>query len=1200
MNTKRILLVLVTILILLCSFAAAQKVAFEDSKEVNEKPSSYQSTYSGTSYGISGSDTNCFGKYCTTYQKVCSKLGVEDTSALTFINLDLNPYKLYVWDSEVTVGQVWDVISSSNKTIQNASKDFTQETLTFGLLNVTRAGWRELPGFAKATYPKKSSLIYSATQCKEYKAVFENVFSPTPYKYDIEQGSDRLDPLIYSNQVFAGNTTYPFTDDMNSTVSTATIAAASISFPGGGGGAYVIDEFNYSDGDIVTVSGGLWEQVSTRTIADIESERVDMDINDNAQIKLWNFSADPNGTNRSFYLQWTMQYDHDVAGDNIDFCAYTSKDVRCIDSSDGPGFGFEVLGGGTLSFRVDNGDVNTSGAYPWAVGVNYTVKWCWNVTDTCDNHLKVKIWDNRTAEPTAWNHSYRPTAAQVNDVMGGDIGAGDPGVYFGFVSQDSGGGNIVKWDNLLNLNNQSSLDTTQDYARSKQFATTDAIRAFNLSYAGVFGALAPVLNASCDGGVTWNRTVSNTSSVNCTTAGTAFMWDVELKGVDSSYSFANASWDLQFNEAPLINKASLQSNTSERAFNGSSQVVVDMEASDFEGDTVTVNVEWFVNHINVVNQTKTVKTSTNFTLGPGNFTGGDIINYTANVSDTFVFYSRVLNGSNISLAPRFVPPINISPSNETNFTDPQNQGSGEINVSWNASSDPDDAGTNVTYNVSFSEDGGLTFTTLTITNETNVSLNISNKAFKKTYQIKVRAMYGFNGSSAEVFSGNFTIGNGSLTHSTGRITPVYGFGQNVTTSHLIRTGFGTNISSGINIYHSNGSRFQHLNGTANGSTDSFGNTSNKLLGKNLTVEFIAENDAPNSSAIANISFSFNDYVFVRPTGNWHIALEAGKVHRTNITLTQNTPATDNNFTVRVINATNFTVNANWTSLMLKGADNYTKPAIIELNITANTNTSSDQWFIEINRTLDQKSFRIHPIITVVSNPGNLTLQINQTVCDFTNENCSVNEVNLSNGTFFDRVWTLNNTGGSQLASCRAFFMNTTEEITFADSNLTLSNASIGVGQSQTLTFATERNISLGNYNATVEVECDVGSSNTSLSQKTEQVIYLNYKVANSGSVPASSSSGGDTSGGGSGSGGGGLSEGEGIIRAVVDMMSVSAGDGECESGESLFTDFAACFTLDRARIPTDDFIRLAGILAAALLVAMIINSVVQEDEREKL
>lgn len=1159
--------------LILCVSVSAQFLATKtgEKNESISPPDSFKDNIMDSNFQVFGSDTECLGWACNIYTKVCNRKASSVSEDLSFISIPLHPLALYEWRPFNTTERY--ISKSSNATVTNATDtNLDVETLTYSQRSV-HAGyhWVEIPGFSSGSV--KSGLNYDSNECKIYRAQYKNRLGST-IKYDIKSGVT-LDPVITSNNYFAGNTTYPFSGDVNSSLTNASVNVTHISFGLSNPDNETIEKFDVED--------QLGSNLTNWSLTDTGDPTVA-----NKSLKLCancELEYDLGEKRQKYDFRYTHFKDGDGSGDFYQFMFRTKENQRASGAG-GEGMGVKISASAVCIHRLGTG-ANDECYNPGLVDGNwYNIRVVFNQTG--EDNIALKAWINSSSEPDAWGVN------QTNIHANGSMYPSN--TFIQFASQSSSG--TENSDTLIDLFATGSVTAPKSYFRSKAFNTSGTISKFNLSYQfeGGSGTQVPVFNVSCDDGNNWALNVSNTTPVSCAVAGSSFIWDVHLPGPASvAYAITNVSFDFEFNEGPVLDKVRLS-----RAWYGNGQVNLTVNATDPDGEAIQIDVQWFVNGTNVHNSTGTiaggsgeVNLSLNgFGSGYGNFSGGDIINLTVNATDGDNALVGTVNRTNVTLF-SVGQPVITNPLNTSAFrNNPEN---GSINITWTAVSDANDSSTNIQYNVSYTHNENRDYQQLTTTGDTNFKFDISKKNWSNTTHIVVKALVGGNRSTRVEDVGNFTIGNASLNGTGFAVSPFsFGFGSNITMSAILLTGFGTNLTSTLNVYHLNGSLFQSMLGTANGTTNGFANISNQLVGKNFTAEFLTTNEGNTSSS--NVTFSYNDFLRVKPSGTYGLVMNTSEPLRFNFSIQHNTPATLN-FTISVINFTNYTVEVNQTKFAVAGGSNYTNPTLIEANITLHTNTSLDYGFFEINRSLDQRAIRVHPEIGVTDSFGRITVQFNGSRCDREN-NCSFNAP-LANGSVHSKSWVINNTGGDTISACRAYFQNETGETTVEGLNISLADLSVAASATTTLLVEVAANISLGTHNVTAETECAVGLiGNTTISMFPEQVPYVWLNISNSEAGSGGGNGGGNGDGGGGGGGGGTTTA---AVGAGVSVPSGPVcGDNFCaEPTETLFSCAEDCFTFERVFVTGGTDVALAGGLAILIGAGILLFSQREEDRKKK-
>ena len=1177
-----------------------------------EPPSSYSESQSNGTIIIKAQNATCTSSQCPVYVQVCDQDSQSDNFDLTFFGLPFDPIKLYLWDtitiqSTETFPNATKVTFFNTNTSQNENKTVTD----YKHRNDTIYAWEPTGGQSlnKGVQPNtaKSGITIGKNQCKDFRANFRNIFGAAPWKYGIGGISEILDPLVTSKFYFAGNNTYPFGNDNNNTLTNASVANSSIAFPqtGGGTNLVLVEDFDIANGAICGTNN--WSQVAAYTCLSVVSKELDFN-NDQ-------FAEQRRRHKESFNYRYTVRTD--AAGGVMIFCVDSDENIRCHSGLAGAGYTFRIDGNGDIGIYTDGTSRNTTGGAVSAA-TNTFVRVQYN--DSNDNRLKMRAWTNTTAEPGTWNLLYRPSEAINNAITGKFIGWG---------SVSAGGTHDGIVDNLMNYTSSPLTANTSDnaqYFRSIQFPASDTIKRLNFTYRGVIGADRPDFNASCNSGLNWGKNISNTTTeFNCTTPGNNLVWDVRLAGSDTAMKITNVTFDLQFNEVPYAERFGLSHSSN---LTGISNFSLQMNTTDLDAqDEVEVNVTWFVNETFVSSRNFSLKTvcdgsaggdimgmggcggqnaskSVNLTLlgNPstlyGNFSGGDIVNVTVTISDRWDTRNRVYNGSNSSFE-------NVTSANITfpNGTMANPTASGLINLSWNASTALIDSSTNVRYNVSISEDAGATWAPLANRiGGVNLSWTVY-ESYQTDYRFRISPVYGYNATTDTNFTtASLTIGNQSITIENRDTRGDIGFNATLRQHVEVSSGFGTNITQvNISIFHANGTRFDvERRGDENGSTRGRMANFSALVGNGTyTVEVLARNTAGNTSS-TNATFTYEDIVQVLPLPvEIPIVLDPSETYRFNITLEQNTNATvaytsaTKNFSAFFTNEINSTSTFN-----VVGKRNGTDPLRIPANITSSGATPDDTYrggYFLINRTLDEKLFKIRFIIGINPPRGEITLlKSAQTRCDKNTGNCNFIQNNLSTADTKTFFWLINNTGSFALSNCEAHFVDFAGSNTsMSGASLTLSGTTVQPNQTQTVTLDVITPAQ-GTYNSTIESTCHATEFGfvDSLSKDSIEVPEVSYTVV---AAPGQGSS----PPGGAPPGGAPPAITPAQIAGIVANITTRCGDNVCTEGtETFFSCFQDCGTTEQLFKQVKTLQVIFGIGTAAILLLILLQKPKKKKEKK--
>lgn len=221
---------------------------------------------------------------------------------------------------------------------------------------------------------------------------------------------------------------HTLTADFSGSGTNVTNASDKLALVAGSGGDTLIDAFTYADGNLP--GNGNWSQVAARNQITIQDNKFHLDNDFYAEKHI--------GDKPNFDYMFTFQ--GNTTFNNMIACVRSKEDDNLCWHTNGVDAFLLEVNQDLSQLRIGlggNRNVNNT-AFTWTTGVNYSVRYQFN--DSSSGELRLKAWDNKTAEPGSWGVEYAPTQAQ-NEA--------NKGHFMQFLSIAPGGTNVGFGDNLI-------------------------------------------------------------------------------------------------------------------------------------------------------------------------------------------------------------------------------------------------------------------------------------------------------------------------------------------------------------------------------------------------------------------------------------------------------------------------------------------------------------------------------------------------------------------------------------------------------------------------------------------------------------------------------------------------------------------------------------------------------------------------------
>lgn len=470
-----------------------------------------------------------------------------------------------------------------------------------------------------------------------------------------------LDPFINTTHYEAGtltNTSNPWTNDDDETLTTAQVNTGTVTYAAG----HAVNQFTHAyllqtDGTDVNASRSLTSSTGSPTYTTGKfGNGVTGDGNDG--VARTNAAA-IEGTGAFSVSIWT-KVDGSLTVNQAAWSNYYTSGGNGWNGNIGPYL--QLLGTYQIGISYYDGASRAveSGVVP-TIGQWYHVVWTYDGTNAhklyVDGVLKKTYADAIGTVARSGSSSVAVLTDYQNGYYSFLNGSVDSVYIYNYALADGGcsvngsacGGEISELYNAVGEYND--YDTTGNLYRSSNFSIGINASTFDALYTtGGTGSVG--LNVTCnadDGSPSWTGNVaSGSKGVSCPVEGDKLAYEISLSGGDSSNTPIAYNLTLDFYEAsntpPVLSNLVVLPNATTPPIQDKTAGVI---YTDADGDNGTVFFYWFVNGVNVLNDTDAVASGANATSildTPTYFGLGDTVNVTVNATDGTDFSNTLRSG----------------------------------------------------------------------------------------------------------------------------------------------------------------------------------------------------------------------------------------------------------------------------------------------------------------------------------------------------------------------------------------------------------------------------------------------------------------------------------------------------------------------------------------------------------------------------